>query len=329
MVLKKKELYVGEKRFNFKKVIITGMYRSGKSLLGKILGTLENVEFVDEPWLPTVLPHFQGNNLLDPRVAKDIMRSYLEEMLNDMILLRQTNFRPRDQSTIWARKDEKEIIYRLLNLHTRDDVRRYVKEKNPVLLLNLSFTTPHVIFLAETFPGCKIIHVIRNGLDVALDVEEKKWYSNRQLKQPVCSGDLYRIYCSKIYFEKYYIPWWVKRGDEEKFLGMNDFAKGLYLWRRHFELAEKEINKFKSSFPNQYKEVRFESILKKPEAVINDLSEFFNVKLSKQTELVLSEIDAKMLKSKKRYPLNEIPSDEKKKVKRLLTKLKYSTFNLL
>ena len=77
MVLKKSKLCVGGKRLDFKKVIITGVCRSGGNLLGRILGSLENVEYVDEPWLATILPHFMGNNLLKPQAAKDIMVSYV------------------------------------------------------------------------------------------------------------------------------------------------------------------------------------------------------------------------------------------------------------
>ena len=325
MALKKKELHVGTKRLSFKKVIITGVCRSGKTLLGRILGTLKNVDYLDEPWLATILPHFLGNNLIDPQVAKDIMASYVEELFNDVALLRQTNFRPNDQSSIWDRKNIKELYERLISLHTRDDVRNYVRNKKPTLILNLSLTNPFLFFLAESLPGCKIIHVIRNGLDVALEIEKKKWYSNEQLKKPICNGLLYRIHKSDKFSDKYYIPWWVEKNGEEKFLKMNDFTKGLYFWRRYFELSENQIKDFKSSFPNQYKEVRFEKILRNPKAVLNGLSGFFDASVTEQTNLVLSGIDTKKLKTQKKYPLNRVPRDEKNEVKKLLKKLKYPT----
>tara|TARA_B100000959_G_scaffold225037_1_gene239016 strand:- start:1968 stop:2957 length:990 start_codon:yes stop_codon:yes gene_type:complete len=328
MAFKKNEIRVGTKRLSFKKVIITGVCRSGKTLLGRILGTLKNVEYMDEPWLATILPHFLGNKLIDPQVAKDFMASYVEELFNDVILLRQTNFRPNDQSSIWDRKGIKELYERLINLHTRDDVRDYVRSKKPTLILNLSLTNPFLFFLKESLPGCKIIHVIRNGLDVALEVEKKKWYSNERLRKPICNGLLYRIHKSNKFLGKYYIPWWVEKNDEEKFLKMNDFTKGLYFWRRYFELSENQIKDFKSAFPNQYKEVRFEKILRNPMAVLDDLSGFFNTSITEQTNLVLSNINTEQLKTQRKYPLNRVPRDEKNKVKKLLTNLKYPCNNL-
>jgi len=325
MASKKNRLQTGKKHLDFEKVIIIGVCRSGKTLLGRILGTLENVEFVDEPWLATIIPSFQGNKLIDPEVAKEIMKSYVEELFNDMILLRQANFRPGDQSSIWVRKDAKVILERLINVKTREDVRKYVEEKKPVLLLNLSSTTLFISFLAEVFPDCKIIHVVRNGLDVAIEVGKKKWYSNKQLKNPICNGILYKVYFSKSYSGKYYIPWWVKKGEEEKFLKINDFAKGLYFWRRHIELDEKEIKKFKTKRPKQYMEVRFEKLLKNPGKVIHSLSGFINAKYSNQTNMVVSEVDCKGLNSNKKYPLKSVTDEEKAKAKKLLKKLKYPT----
>ena len=66
---------------------------------------------------------------------------------------------------------------------------------------------------------------------------------------------------SKKDLETYYITWWVKKGEDEMFLKMSDFAKGLYSWRRYFKLSEQQVKKFVSCHQNQYKEIRFENIL--------------------------------------------------------------------
>ncbi len=141
-------------------------------------------------------------------------------------------------------------------------------------------TIPYLDFLTETFAGCKIIHIVRNGLDVALDVGKKEWYSNKQLRRPICSGLLYRKYMSKKDLETYYITWWVKKGEDEMFLKMSDFAKGLYSWRRYFKLSEQQVKKFVSCHQNQYKEIRFENMLRNPKAVIDDLSCFLHARVS-------------------------------------------------
>ena len=323
----KKEKYflpTGERRFDFKIPIITGACRSGKTLIGRLLGSLENVEYMDEPWLPTVLPMLQGNNLIDPKISKDIFRSYIEEFMNDVILLRQANFRPQDQSSIWDRKDISEIFDRLVKLHSRDDVRKYIKRANPTLLLNLPEIMPFLPFLTETFPGCKVIHIVRNGLDVALEVRKKKWFTNKLLKQPFSNYYLFRKYYSKKYLGNYYMPYWIKDNEDGKFLNMTDFAKGLYYWRRIVEASGKPIKKFKTDFLDEYREVRFESIIESPTIAFDELSTFLNVSVSKKTETILSSI--KKLKPIRKYPVNEISKDERNKTNKLLSKLKYPTF---
>lgn len=275
-----------------------------------------------------MLPVLQGNKLMSPSISKDILRSYFAELVNDVMLLRHANFRPRDQSAIWDRKEILEIFDRLVKLNSRDDVLKYVKKTNPTFLLNLPGIMPFLPFLAETFPGCKVIHVVRNGLDVALEVRKKRWFSNKLLKQPLSNYHLYRNYYSKEHLENYYMPWWVKNDEDSKFLNMTDFAKGLYYWRRIFEISKNPITKFKTNSLDKYREVRFESIIENPSIVLDGLSAFLNASISKKTETILSSMNKIKIKSIKSYPLNEIPKDEKNKTKKWLVKLNYPTINI-
>lgn len=308
---------------NFRIVIITGVCRSGKTTLGQILGSMKNVEYIDEPWTGTVIPVMQNYGALDPLIARDMFRAFVKELFNDIILLRQSNFRPKDLSNIWDRKDAGEIIDRLVRLYSRDDVHNYVKEKDPILLLNLAELIPFLPFFVDTFPKCKIIHVTRNGLDVALDVAKKQWFPNEKLKKPLSNYYLFRIFHSQKE-EKYYMPWWVREGEEEKFLGMNDFAKGLYYWRRILEINQEQIAEFKTQIAPKYQEIKFEDIVQNPQEIANKLAEFLGVSHSQKTSDKLSSLNLKQDENKT-YPLEEVPADELKKAKKMLARFHYPT----
>lgn len=315
--------HAGTNNMDFRLVIITGVCRSGKTLLGKLLGSMRNVEYDDEPWLPMMLPLMQDQGLISPAVAKDLLRAFTEEVFNDIILLRRANFRPRDKSTIWNLKDAVEIFERLIILHTRDDARNYAKEKDPILLYVLPEIIPALSFLIETFPHCKIIHIIRNGLDVAFSVAEKQWFSDNSLNQPR-NNYLIKSYYNKTSSVSCYLPWWVKDGEEEKFLELSDFARGLYYWRRIFEIGEKQREEFELNHPDIYKEVKFEDIIRNTMKVVNDLANFLDAATTPQTALISNTIDTEILENKTRYPINELPIDEIKNAKKLLHKLGYS-----
>ena len=154
-------------------VIVTGLCRSGKTLFSRLISSNEKIEYIDEPWTLRTIPLLQAMDLIDKDVARKIMNVRIDELMNDIILLRQANFRPNDLSTIWQHKTPSAILTRLIGLQSRQDVRKYIKENKPVLLCVLTETNPFIPFLFEAFPKCKIIHMIRHPIKVALGLEKK------------------------------------------------------------------------------------------------------------------------------------------------------------
>ena len=69
----------------FKIAIITGVCRSGKTLIGQILGSMNNVEYIDEPWFPIVVSLMQHYGSIEPEVAVDMFRAFTKELFNDII----------------------------------------------------------------------------------------------------------------------------------------------------------------------------------------------------------------------------------------------------
>lgn len=308
---------------DFRIAIITGACRSGKTTIGQILGSMNNVEYIDEPWFPTVLPVMQNYGSIDPDVAVDMLRAFTKELFNDIILLRQSNFRPNDLSTIWARKDVKDIMDRLVKKHTRDDVEKYIEEKNPILLYNLAELIPFMSFFIKTFPDCRIIHVIRNGFDVAQEVVDKQWFSNEKFKEPLSNYYLFRVFEDS---GKHYIPWWVKRGEERKFLRMNDYTKGLYYWRNLLEINKEDVEIFKIKKSNQYMEIKFEDIFENPGVTAKTLGAFLGVDFSDKTVAALGLINKNKVE-KKSYNLENVPAVELDKAKKVLSNFGYDIGN--
>src|SRR5688572_28712661 len=88
--------------------VVTGAARSGKTLLGKVLGTCAHVEYLDEPWLPIVLSMAADQGNMPRALAEGLMRTYVYELLNDRILMRHANFRPSDLTSMWLQKSPEE-----------------------------------------------------------------------------------------------------------------------------------------------------------------------------------------------------------------------------
>jgi hypothetical protein len=250
-------------------VIITGVGRSGKTLLGNLLGTCRNVEHLDEPWLPMLLPMLAGKGAIEETLAIDMFRSSVVELFNDRLLMRHVNFRPSDLSSIWRQKSPDEIISRLIGLYSREDVRQYAGENAPTLVLNLTDTLPFSRFFSKALPGCRIIHVLRDGVDVALAIADKGWLSDGELLSPNNALPYWQFHRSSN-AQSYYFPWWLEADEAEMFLGFSDFERGLMYWRRLLDLSEKQ------GAGTESKEllVKFSDLMERPREVLRSLLEY-------------------------------------------------------
>lgn len=286
---------------NFKTVIITGLYRSGKTTLGNLLATNRNVEHSEEPWILDILPILTKLGLMDKTLGKEMFVAYLRELMNDTVLLRKSNFRPGDASSIWTKKSAEDIFSRLVNLQTRSDVANFVKNNKPTLLLVMPNSPLFNLSAAFDFiPDCKIIHVVRRGADVAREIKEKGWWSDEQLKKPPHS----RIYHQTVYKERsFYVPCWIEPKDAKRFVGYPEYERALFYWCVLAGNMIKSLEKMKNK-KRRLMTVKFDDLIDNPRGTLTKVNSFLNMKPSSMTEKALYEIRSyKNIRS----PVPELP----------------------
>lgn len=266
-------------------VIIMGVNRSGKTILGNLIATSLNVEHLDEPWLLFSLPTLIRLKIINSDIGRDMFLTNLAELMNDTILLRRANFRPNDLSSIWLQKTPSEIFSRLIELQSRSDVNKYIKINRPTSLLTLSEAAmSNLPVLVDILPTCKIIFVVRNGLDVANQIYQKKWFHNERLTNPN-TAQLYRLVRYKK--QKMYIPWWVEPENDKEFIEYSEFERGLYYWCVLMERATESFKKIN----NKYIQVRYEDLLKDPQAIMERVGKFLSIKLSPMTAMAVKNVN--------------------------------------
>lgn len=268
-------------------VIITGVGRSGKTLVGNALGTCHGVDHIDEPWFPMMLPILAGHGLIAEKLAIHMFQTSIVELSNDRILMRNANFRPADLSSIWQQKTPQEIFNRLLGLYSRDDVRRYAHDAKSSLVLTLTNTLPFWHFFRKALPACRIIHVLRDGLAVAHDVAQKRWLSDDELSRPMHALP-YREYVRPSNGAKCYLPFWVETGKEERYLNLSEYARGLYYWRRLIELSE--ITNADQGCIQPPLVVKLQDVLNGPRETLSTLIETLGMSKTELTEQLFARI---------------------------------------
>lgn len=135
MLERNNNFYVGNGRLPYKLLFVTGVCRSGKTTLSRLLGSLQNMEWIEEPYeLSMLLWSMEcGNWHGDFEWERQVFTGICKELVNETVLLRRGNFRPNDLSTLWNYKEGKEIFDRLVNLNTREEVENISKRPSGVL----------------------------------------------------------------------------------------------------------------------------------------------------------------------------------------------------
>jgi len=92
------------KQFNIKHIVITGVGRSGTTILGKIIHSFEGVEYVYEPYtIQALLPLL---TTIEKDHWKNLYHSYLyEDIFMGAVAGRNVNLNEMDDSCIIKAKD--------------------------------------------------------------------------------------------------------------------------------------------------------------------------------------------------------------------------------
>ena len=85
------------KKISSSLIIISGISRSGTTFMGKILGSMKNIEYIYEP--PTLLMLFNIINKIDKETWINLFETYIyEEFLINSLSGRYLNFNKNDDS---------------------------------------------------------------------------------------------------------------------------------------------------------------------------------------------------------------------------------------
>jgi len=261
-------------------VFIVGACRSGKTSIGQLASTSINTEFIDEPLLLVSLPILSKIGKIGKKEAISMFRLYLEELVFDIVLMRRSNFRPYDNSTIWKNTNVAEIFTRI-SLKRRLDAYNYICDNKFTIVITLPDNIENFNFIKEAYPNSKVIEIIRDGVNVADLIREKKWLSDSNLVSPF-NATITNEFKNKN--NVYQLPWWIESGDENLFLRLSEYERCLYYWC--------QINKctHPSKKLSDKISVKFEDLIGKTETVKYNIFSFLEIKETNFTSMIESEI---------------------------------------
>ena len=267
-------------------IFMTGVARSGTTLLGQLVGSLDGIEYEFEPWLLSQLPVLVSRNHISKEAAKVLLEGYLQELLIYRMLGRQLNARPSDDSRFWLYMSNDELVRRWRDIKNRDDARQEVLDKGIRLAVKVPDMLEFYDFILYAFPMCKIISVVRNGFDVARSMTRKRWFDDAVLQHYEVGG----LKC--VTQGGSLVPWWVPDDLVSQFLSWQSPTRALFTWRHLVELELKQ-EKNKTLSMDNFLRIKYEDLVSSPDLVLKRVESFIGrTKRTLCTQAIFDTVDS-------------------------------------
>lgn len=162
-------------------VLITGSARSGTSIFGKLMGSLERVEYFFEP--PTLFSLFAMLDDLPGREARFLFDTYLyEELLIGALSGRAINLRDQDDSSIRHTKPEAEINRRLEGSARKSEM----DTSAAVIAVKLPDFVNRLSAITQTLGVRRLVISVRDPRSTISSLLRRGWFTDAALQ----AGDI-------------------------------------------------------------------------------------------------------------------------------------------
>jgi hypothetical protein len=244
-------------------IVITGSARSGTTLLGRLISSLQGVEYHYEPPMFWMLCSMLSAKAIEPSAAAWLLRYYLhEELLCESAMGRRANLRPYDDSLVLNAIHWPELVSRMVSIRNRADALKAIQEKK----LRLAVKMPHVLdvvpLIADMLPKSRFVLIIRSGHDVVRSVLKKGWMSEEGLRD---NWYPYKVVGGRN------IPHMVEDDLAEAWSGWSAGTRACYVWRKDADLALSLIN---GPLRSRIHLIAYEQLVSNTELVMQEISTF-------------------------------------------------------
>lgn len=251
-------------------ILVTGSARSGTTIMGKIVSSLETVEYAYEP--PMLFTLFALIQRMDKEQWKLLYETYLyEEFLMNALAGRTFNFNRVDNSAIFRVMPEQEIQRRLdLNL-SKAEAEGLAPGRT------LAYKMPDIVSFVPTlksyYPGTRVIVMLRDATETINSVMQRKWFSDENVRKsliwPFREVNSVRV------------PYWVKEEDDDLWSRFSELDRTAYYYIRINEEVENIEGRI---------DVFYDRLVTHPHETVVELVNTLGLTLGEKTEEIIGQI---------------------------------------
>ena len=179
-------------------VLIEGISRAGKFLIGNLLQGLRDIEPTQNPVFTEQIPNLIRLGFMNRAVGEQMIRSEIDSHCYEMVIGRFFNARVFDKSYIGLVPDYKKLLLRSKE-EDRDKLVREFKKQRRMPCFILHESTINIALYIHLYPDARIIHIERNPIDLVFS-----WYQRHLVKRWTADATVFQILFQK---RGHIVPW--------------------------------------------------------------------------------------------------------------------------
>ncbi len=238
--------------FKDRLLIITGVGRSGTTILGKLIGSMTPVYYLFEPAI-------MKYHAMDDQLLAILFEDYFLPIIQG----RNLNPSVHDDSFWGHYYSQAEIRYAHRKLSKREDALKFVADIQPLFVIKSNE-------IEQFSEGAKVLHIVRDGRDVVNSSVAHGWYTDEYMKTAI----------QGIYFEND-APCFLDVEQMARWPQMNQATRCALVWRILTQSLE-EYATWTDLYENLIRDARGYLVCLK--------TRWPNLAFTKQTEMHLSSI---------------------------------------
>jgi len=258
-------------------IFITGMTRSGKSLLCPIVSSFENTEKVNVNFFLEQVPILNYLGEINDSASKFLLQSGINRMVYDNFIGRNSNFRPDDYTSVWKYKEPMEYIQRLFQPDGNEvSVKLKASKKIFPMMIHNGLWNASIWFKA--LPSVKFIHMQRNPIEIVYSWMGKG-YGGDFFDNPRANLPTY-IYNGKL------LPYFAY-GWESQYLKLSGLDRIIHMINRIRTFHQEAYDLLSKNHQNRILFVRHKNLIVETKKYVSIVSDFVGESPSKYSPSIL------------------------------------------
>ena len=258
-------------------IVISGITRSGKFLLGSLVSSFEKVEpFQDMPCIEAILPMFKSG-VLSEESAIELMKLRVDISTYNTLVGRKLNFRYDDVSSIFKSGEFDILVQRCFN-KDRSQMVDSLKTGQRIPLMVIHEALCNAGIFTKAFPFAKIVDIKRHPVDLIHSWLKKGW-GLRFGADPTALTLTFQG-------SKLQVPWYSYNTVVE-YENASEIGKVIICIRNIIEMEKKEYDSLSSKKKDNILFVTFEKLVTIPNIVLGKIAKFIGTDISEHTALRL------------------------------------------